>query len=139
MYAGNYNGKKNPSWAQRSNLWFYVVKLSAVLCLSINKCNESLTIICRMLIVGALALLLSGKTAHHHSRVARWFIFKPKIPIWINFGGPKIGKCWYILWPSGIFDGHLGYFMTICYILCSFGIFFWFRYHVPRKSGNHAS
>jgi hypothetical protein len=22
------------------------------------------------------------------SRVARWFIFKPKIPIWIEFGGP---------------------------------------------------
>jgi hypothetical protein len=21
------------------------------------------------------------------SRVARWFIFKPKIPIWVNFGG----------------------------------------------------
>jgi hypothetical protein len=22
------------------------------------------------------------------SRVARWYIFKPKIPIWVNFGGP---------------------------------------------------
>jgi hypothetical protein len=22
------------------------------------------------------------------SRVARWFVFKPKIPIWVNFGGP---------------------------------------------------
>jgi hypothetical protein len=21
-------------------------------------------------------------------RVARWFVFKPKIPIWGNFGGP---------------------------------------------------
>jgi hypothetical protein len=21
-------------------------------------------------------------------RVARWFSFKPKIPIWVNFGGP---------------------------------------------------
>jgi hypothetical protein len=21
-------------------------------------------------------------------RVARWFIFRPKIPIWVNFGGP---------------------------------------------------
>jgi hypothetical protein len=20
-------------------------------------------------------------------RVARWFVFKPKIPIWVNFGG----------------------------------------------------
>jgi hypothetical protein len=24
----------------------------------------------------------------HDSRVARWFLFKPKIPIWVNFGGP---------------------------------------------------
>jgi hypothetical protein len=22
------------------------------------------------------------------TRVARWFLFKPKIPIWVNFGGP---------------------------------------------------
>jgi hypothetical protein len=21
-------------------------------------------------------------------RVARWFVFKPKISIWVNFGGP---------------------------------------------------
>jgi hypothetical protein len=21
------------------------------------------------------------------TRVARWFLFKPKIPIWVNFGG----------------------------------------------------
>jgi hypothetical protein len=21
-------------------------------------------------------------------RVARWFVFKPKIPIWVKFGGP---------------------------------------------------
>jgi hypothetical protein len=30
-------------------------------------------------------------------RVARWFVFKPKIPIRVNFGGPLNGKCWYIL------------------------------------------
>jgi hypothetical protein len=24
----------------------------------------------------------------HQNRVARWFVFKPKIPIWVNFGGP---------------------------------------------------
>jgi hypothetical protein len=23
-----------------------------------------------------------------HNRVAKWFNFKPKIPIWVNFGGP---------------------------------------------------
>jgi hypothetical protein len=31
------------------------------------------------------------------SRVARWFVFKPKIPIWVNFGGFCYGKSWYIL------------------------------------------
>jgi hypothetical protein len=46
---------------------------------------------------------------------------KPKISIWVNFGGPLIG---YILWPFGIFYRHLGYFMTIWYFSCSFGTFF---------------
>jgi hypothetical protein len=32
----------------------------------------------------------------------------------------------------GIFEGHFGYFMTICYILCSFGTFFRFGHHIPR-------
>jgi hypothetical protein len=27
------------------------------------------------------------------SRVARWLIFIPKTPIFVNFGGPYIGKC----------------------------------------------
>jgi hypothetical protein len=26
------------------------------------------------------------------NRVARWYIFKPKIPIWLTFGGPWRGK-----------------------------------------------
>jgi hypothetical protein len=29
-----------------------------------------------------------------------------------------------LLWPFGIFYGHLGFFMTIWYILCTFGTFF---------------
>jgi hypothetical protein len=29
-------------------------------------------------------------------RVARWFIFKPKIPIWANFVGSFNGRCWQI-------------------------------------------
>jgi hypothetical protein len=40
----------------------------------------------------------------------------------------------FILWLFGIFYGHLGYFMTIWYILCSFGTFFRFGYRVPRKN-----
>jgi hypothetical protein len=30
-------------------------------------------------------------------RVARWNIFKPKIPMWVNFGGSCNGRFWYIL------------------------------------------
>jgi hypothetical protein len=30
-------------------------------------------------------------------RVARWFVFKPKIPNLVNFGGPFNAKCRYIL------------------------------------------
>jgi hypothetical protein len=72
---------------------------------------------------------------------------KPKIPLWINIGGPQNGKCWYILWlciwtilrPFGIFYVHLVnvfyvhlvyvfyvhlvYFMSILYTLLPFGIF----------------
>jgi hypothetical protein len=57
-------------------------------------------------------------------RVARWFVFKPKKPIWVSFGGLEIGKCLYILWPFGILYGALAYFMTIWYILYSFGTFY---------------
>jgi hypothetical protein len=66
-------------------------------------------------------------------RVARWHIFKPKIPIWVNFGGSRNGRCWYILWPIGLFYVHLVYSVSIWYMLWLFGIFFPFWYVVPRK------
>jgi hypothetical protein len=50
------------------------------------------------------------------SWVARWFIFKPKIPVWVNFGGCCDGRFWYILWPFGIFYGRQSYLLL-------FGIF----------------
>jgi hypothetical protein len=28
--------------------------------------------------------------------VARWFVFKPKIPLWVNFGGLWNGKLYYM-------------------------------------------
>jgi hypothetical protein len=31
------------------------------------------------------------------SRVVRWFVFKHKIPIWVEFGGPWNRKFCYIL------------------------------------------
>jgi hypothetical protein len=51
------------------------------------------------------------------SRVARWFVFKPKIPIWVNFVGYCFGKFYdhliyfkpigNMLWPFAIFCGNL--------------------------------
>jgi hypothetical protein len=62
-------------------------------------------------------------------RVARWYIFKPKIPIWVNFGGPYNGKCWYIVWSFWNILRLLVYVMVILvmfdivlYIFPRFGI-----------------
>jgi hypothetical protein len=44
-----------------------------------------------------------------------------------------VEKYWYILWPFGIFYGYLGYFVTIMYILCSFGTFFKLWYHAQEN------
>jgi hypothetical protein len=43
-------------------------------------------------------------------------ILKPKIPIWANFGGSCNGRCWYILWPFGIFLSNSVYFVAFWYI-----------------------
>jgi hypothetical protein len=40
------------------------------------------------------------------------------------------------LWPFGMYHGHSGYFMTIWYILCSFGTFSGFGIMHREKSGN---
>jgi hypothetical protein len=47
------------------------------------------------------------------SRVARWFVFKPKIQIWENFLGSYNGRCWHILWTLDPFYGLLLYLMDI--------------------------
>jgi hypothetical protein len=48
------------------------------------------------------------------TRVARWFVFKPKIQIWVNYGAPWNEKklvyymaLWNIFLPFGIFYGNL--------------------------------
>jgi hypothetical protein len=51
-------------------------------------------------------------------------MFKPRMPIWVNFGGSCIGRCWYLLWPFGPFRGCWVYFTAIWYILRQDGIFY---------------
>jgi hypothetical protein len=60
------------------------------------------------------------------SRIARWFIFKPKIQIWVNFRGPCNRRPWFILCPFGIFYGPLIYF--IWQIFWSFGNLVYFMF-----------
>jgi hypothetical protein len=67
------------------------------------------------------------------SRVARWHIFKPNIPIWANFGGSYSGKCWYILWAFGLFYGHLIDFWTFGIFSGYLVYFFPFWYVVQKK------
>jgi hypothetical protein len=71
------------------------------------------------------------------SRAARWFLFRPEIPIWVYFGGTWNGKCCYVyilvfsnsLLTLVIFCGHFVIFIVIWYIFPRFGIL------CPEKSG----
>jgi hypothetical protein len=68
-------------------------------------------------------------SVHHQIKFdpwdARWFVFKPKIPIWVNFGGSCNVSIFYVrlvyftaigntLWPLGKFCGHLVYSLVCC-------------------------
>jgi hypothetical protein len=47
--------------------------------------------------------LLASRYRRPTSRVARWFVFKTKIQMWVNFGGSCNRRWWYILWTLGPF------------------------------------
>jgi hypothetical protein len=52
-------------------------------------------------------------------RVARWYIFRPKIPFWVHFGVvmEDVGifmTIWYILRPIGKVYGHLVPVLVCC-------------------------
>jgi hypothetical protein len=83
-----------------------------------------------------LLLHQRNSTLHRDSdncstRVARWFIIKPKITIWAKLGGPGNGKCCYVLWPFVIFFCHL--VMAVWYSFWSFGTFSRFDMFGPRR------
>jgi hypothetical protein len=67
-------------------------------------------------------------------RVARWFVFNPKIQFLVNFVGSCNGRCRYILWSLSPI------YILAFYILWTFGVvrgnlvyFFLFWYFAPRK------
>jgi hypothetical protein len=52
--------------------------------------------------------------------------FRPKIPVWVQFGGSCHGRCWYMYYMSiWSICGSLVNFEAIWYILWLFGIFHW--------------
>jgi hypothetical protein len=69
------------------------------------------------------------------NRDARWYIFKPKIQICVNFGSSCNGRCWYMLWPFGIFFGHLVYFLVIWFIFWSFGMYIFVIWYISWSFG----
>jgi hypothetical protein len=83
--------------------------------------------------LGMSRLASQSRDISLRTRVARWYIFKPKIQIWVNFLGYCNGRCWYILCSFGVFYGHLPYFIVIWYIFWLFGIFFTCWYFLVRK------
>jgi hypothetical protein len=79
----------------------------------------------------------SKSVGHSKTRVARWFVFKPKIPILGKFWRVLLWKIlvyfvtiWSILMLLEIFYGHLVNFVVIWYIFPRFGIL------CQEKSGN---
>jgi hypothetical protein len=72
------------------------------------------------------------------NRVARWFVFKPNIQIWVNFGGSCNGRWRHILWTFGPFYGLLLYFMDIWYIVAGGNLVYFSRFGIlhQEKSGN---
>jgi hypothetical protein len=60
-------------------------------------------------------------------RVGRWYIFKPKIPIWVNFVGSEIEDVGILyIWPFGLLLGHIHtfiYFPVLVYFSC-FGMLY---------------
>jgi hypothetical protein len=49
------------------------------------------------------------------TRVARWYFFKPKILIWVNFENGNVGTFYGHL--EFRYCGHLVYFMAICWLV----------------------
>jgi hypothetical protein len=57
------------------------------------------------MIAALFAGLPDGKSTKK-SGLPDGIFFKPKIPIWVIFGGSCNGRCWHILLPFGLFYGY---------------------------------
>jgi hypothetical protein len=57
------------------------------------------------------------------SRVARWYILKPKIPFWVIFGRSCNVRYLYILWTFDIFYAQLVNIIALC-LFCGHLVYF---------------
>jgi hypothetical protein len=85
-----------------------------------------------------LATLVRSENIENSQRALRselpdGFIFKPNIPIWVNYVGSCNKRCWSILWLIGLSYGHFVYFVAIWYVFPRFGLLY------LEKSGNPGS
>jgi hypothetical protein len=118
---------------QNDNFWRNSYGFNFSKLIFTNLCNHSLTRSVNQSI--SLFHLCEKYTRFLFDRVARCYIFKPKISIWVKFGGPWNRKGWYVLRPFGILDGQLVYFMAIYfmaiwYIWWPIGIFYGQLVHI---------
>jgi hypothetical protein len=80
-------------------------------------CNKDGTVcITRLCPTKISKLLHKCVVTYVFCRAARWHIFKPRNPSLGTFMGSCNGRCWSILWPFGLFYGHLVYFKDLWYI-----------------------
>jgi hypothetical protein len=73
---------------------------------------------------------------YRRCRVARWYIFKPKIPIWVHFGVPFNERLCVVTFMEirSILLPFRKFYVHLVYIFCGhFGIFVPLWYVVPRK------
>jgi hypothetical protein len=73
------------TWPQERSL---AASIPLLLLLHLGACERPQASMAFILIKGVFRVVFM---------VARWFIFKPKITIWVNFGGPWNGKICYTL------------------------------------------
>jgi hypothetical protein len=74
------------------------------------------------------------------NRVARWYILRPKIAIWVNFGGFCYVRCWNILLTFDIFNGNLVRFVVILVYVFPILVYFIRKIWQPcYKTGKESS
>jgi hypothetical protein len=82
---------------------------------------------------GECVRAFSQNLSRQKSRVARWYIFKPKLQILLYFGRSWSGMLRYILSPFGILKPFGALNCLLLYFVVSLAYFSPFWFNLPRK------